>query len=49
MKLHGKLVLVAPPGPVRRVLEMVRLSPMVPIYTTLAQAVAETSAESPGA
>ncbi|HHX39196.1 MAG TPA: STAS domain-containing protein [Armatimonadetes bacterium] len=49
MKRHGKLVLVAPPGPVRRVLEMVRLSPMVPIYTTLAQAVAETSAESPGA
>jgi anti-sigma B factor antagonist len=49
MKRHGKLVLVAPPGPVRRVLEVVRLSPLVPIYATLGQAVAEANPAGPAA
>jgi anti-anti-sigma regulatory factor len=43
MQRHGRLILVASSGPVRRILEVVRLSPLVPIHPTLQQAMLDAS------
>ena len=49
MRRHGRLILVASSGPVRRILEVVRLSPLVPIHPTMQQALsdADPAAHSP--
>lgn len=44
LQRHGRLALVAPPGPIRRVLDMVQLPPRVPVYPSLQHALADLGA-----